>query len=120
MRSMFGIGIVAVAFPCVVTAQVTQRVNLSSEGMQTEAHTQDLFVSISADGRYVAFDNPSAVLVSGDTNGVRDVFVRDRSTGETTRVSTGPNGIEGNAASGYPSLSSSGRFVTLSSRASNL
>lgn len=101
-------------------SQVTQRVNLSSGGAQTEVHTQDIFASIGSDGRFVAFDNPSGMLVLGDTNGARDVFVRDRLSGTTVRVSTGPSGVQGNGASGYPSISGDGRFVSFTSWATNL
>jgi Tol biopolymer transport system component len=43
--------------------------------------------SISADGRYVAFASYATNLVAGDTNGAEDIFVRDRTSGTTTRVS---------------------------------
>ena len=39
--------------------------------------------AISADGRFVAFNSDATNLVPGDTNGARDVFVRDRQTGTT-------------------------------------
>src|SRR6476469_3321094 len=43
--------------------------------------------ALSTDGRYLAFDSAAPDLVAGDTNGVRDVFVRDQRTGVTQRVS---------------------------------
>src|SRR5438477_639429 len=43
--------------------------------------------AISADGRYVAFASVATNLVTGDTNGVSDIFVHDRNTTTTTRVS---------------------------------
>jgi len=49
-----------------------------------------------------------------------DVFVRDRHTGVTERVSVAPDGSGGNQASGSPSISADGRFVAFHSRASNL
>ena len=55
--------------------------------------------SVSADGRYVAFRSSARNLVAGDTNGVDDVFVRDRVAGVTPRVSVDRTGAEGNGAS---------------------
>jgi Tol biopolymer transport system component len=76
--------------------------------------------SLSADGRYVAFWSSASDLVAGDTNRVADVFVRDRRTGETTRVSVDSAGVEGNNISRNPSLSADGRYVAFESFATNL
>jgi Tol biopolymer transport system component len=85
------------------------------------------FGTISADGRYVAFTSSASDLVSGDTNGFADVFVRDLQMGSTVRVSLGSVSVEGNAASGYSfsgenplSISSDGHYVAFQSLASNL
>jgi Tol biopolymer transport system component len=81
---------------------------------------------ISADGRYVAFDSLADNLVPGDTNGLddpwkgKDVFVHDRVTGVTTRVSVSSTGGQGNEASGHPSISADGRYVAFASFADNL
>jgi Tol biopolymer transport system component len=80
-------------------------------------------VAISADGRRVAFDSYASNLVAGDTNGVPDVFVRDRWTGVTSRVSVGAGGAQGNGDSGgisTPAISGDGRYVAFTSLASNL
>ena len=76
--------------------------------------------TLSADGRYVAFQSTAADLVTGDTNGVSDVFVRDRVGATTTRVSVVADGTEGNGESITPTVSADGRFVVYSSRATNL
>ncbi len=76
--------------------------------------------SISADGRYVAFESAAADLVAGDQNGRTDVFVTDRQTGQTTLVSMGLLGIQGNSESVEPSISADGRYVAFESYASNL
>jgi Tol biopolymer transport system component len=85
--------------------------------------------SISADGRYVAFDSDASNLVPGDTNGVRDVFVHDMVTGQTIRVSVDSAGNQGNEMSDIsirggatfgPAISGDGRYVTFDSAASNL
>ena len=47
------------------------------------------------DGRFVAFESDATNLVPGDTNGVSDVFVRDRKTGTTQRVSVELGGVQG-------------------------
>ena len=70
-------------------------------------------------GRYVAFRSDATNLVAGDTNGRTDVFVRDRSTGKTTRESKGPSG-QGNGNSGVASISQDGRFVAFEFGADNL
>jgi hypothetical protein len=75
--------------------------------------------AISGDGRYVVFHS-ERTLLPGDTNGVDDVFVRDRSTGVLTRVSVSSGGDEANGASSYPSISRDGRHIIFSSCATNL
>jgi Tol biopolymer transport system component len=67
--------------------------------------------SLSGDGRFVAYYSLSSNLVSGDTNAVRDTFVRDVVLGETTRVTVGPTGAQLTADCYAPSLSADGRFV---------
>lgn len=62
--------------------------------------TQENSGAVSANGRWVAFASNSAAIVAGDTNGVADVFVRDRQAVSTTRVSIGPGGAQANGASG--------------------
>jgi Tol biopolymer transport system component len=67
--------------------------------------------SISADGRFVAFESLASNLVPDDTNGCSDIFVRDLDSGETTRVSVGPDGAQLADGSHTPSISSGGGFV---------
>ncbi len=97
---------------------VTERVSVSSSGGQGTGTSRD--PSLSADGRFVAFASTSANLVSGDTNGAQDIFVRDRLTGATTRMSVDSSGVQGNADSNNPSLSADGHLVLFDSTASNL
>lgn len=79
-------------------------------------------LSISADGRYVAFRSYASNLVNGDTNDTVDIFVYDRQTGQTTRASVASDGSEGNGQSGFfgVSISADGRYVAFYSEASNL
>lgn len=72
--------------------------------------------SLSADGRYVAFESAASDLVVGDTNGEQDVFVMDRTTGVVTRVSVASNGTQASAMSGEPAISADGRYVAFVSR----
>ena len=96
----------------------TTRMSVATGGGQADGRS---FVpAISADGRYAAFYSDAANLVSGDANGARDVFIQDRQTGETTRVSVGSAGAEANDDSFEPAISTDGRFVAFSSSATNL
>lgn len=76
--------------------------------------------SISADGRYVAFESWEDDVVPGDTNFSFDIFVRDRTTGTVERVSVSSAGVQGNDWSLMPSISADGRYVAFQSFASNL
>ena len=78
------------------------------------------FTSISADGRYVAFSSLASNLVPGDDQGHWDVFVFDRQTGNTERVSTASNGSPGDGDSMDTAISADGRFVAFWSLAGNL
>lgn len=96
----------------------TRRVSVSSTGAEADNASSD--PAISADGRYVAFRSDASNLVGGDSNGVADVFVRDRAAKTTTRVSVDGAGAQANGASAEPSLSADGRYVAFRSAASNL
>jgi len=96
----------------------TERVSVDSGGV--EGNGPSTAPSISADGRYVVFHSSASNLVSGDTNGLIDVFIRDRQTGTTDRVSVDSSAAEGNDESLWPSISADGRYVAFWSRANNL
>ena len=76
--------------------------------------------SASSDGRYLAFASDADNLAANDTNGFRDVFVRDLATGTNTLVSTDANGLTGSGVSFEPAISGDGRFVAFTSGATNL
>jgi Tol biopolymer transport system component len=97
---------------------VTSRISLSSNGAQANGGSYS--PSVSADGRFVAFDSNAANLVSNDTNAAADVFVHDRLSGQTERVSISSNGSQGNNGSYAPSISADGRFVAFHALAANL
>ncbi|MFO8082519.1 MAG: right-handed parallel beta-helix repeat-containing protein [Armatimonadota bacterium] len=96
-----------------LTTGQTSRVSVATGGAQADGDS--LTVSISADGSCVAFESDATNLVAADTNGVRDVFAHDRTTGVTTRVSVSTHGAEGDRLSATPSISDDGRFVAFAS-----
>jgi len=94
------------------------RVSVSSSGEQGNAAS--LSGSISADGRFVAFRSFASNLVDGDSNGVSDIFLRDRSTGTTARISMASKGSQANGGSDSASISADGGAVAFRSAATNL
>jgi WD40-like Beta Propeller Repeat len=100
------------------TAGTTERVSVDSAGGQ--ANDGSYVASISDDGRYVAFQSDATNLVASDTDGVSDIFVHDRQTGTTTRMSVDSAGNQGNGASFHASMSDNGRYVAFQSDATNL
>jgi Tol biopolymer transport system component len=97
---------------------LTTRVSVSSEGLQADGHSYD--PSVAGNGRFIAFVSEATDLVAGDSNDAPDIFVHDRKTGLTARVSVDAAGIEADSFCSYPSISASGRFVAFESSASNL
>jgi Tol biopolymer transport system component len=98
----------------------TTRVSVDSQGNQANEGGASFEPSVSADGRYVAFGSVASNLVSGDTNGSADIFVHDRTTGVTEKVSIGLEGAQANGSSNHPSISADGRYIAFESDASNL
>lgn len=96
----------------------TSRISLTSTGGQ--ANGECWWPSVSDDGRYVFFDALATNLVPGDTNGSWDVFVRDRQTSTTRRISVSSAGAEAAGYSVLPSASADGRYVAFRSSAANL
>jgi Tol biopolymer transport system component len=97
---------------------LTTRVNVSTTGRQADDFS--FLPDLTFDGTLVAFKSAASTLVTGDTNGVPDVFVHDRTKGVTERVSVDSfgNQSQGGLSSG-PSISADGRFVVFASFASN-
>jgi Tol biopolymer transport system component len=96
----------------------TNRVSVNSAGK--EGNSQSADPAISASGRYVAFTSSARNLVDNDRNGNADVFVYDRKTQKTTRVSVASSGQQADDRSYAPAISSTGRYVAFISDATNL
>jgi len=96
----------------------TERVSVAAGGAQGNGSAGA--PSISSDGRFVAFYGQATNLVAGDTNGNQDIFVRDRQSGTTQRVSLTSSGAEPSGDSYAPAISGDGRFVVYESYANDL
>jgi cysteine-rich repeat protein len=97
--------------------EVVSLVDGSSTAM---GNGESAFPISSADGRYVAFESSATNLVTGDTNGHWDIFVRDRVLGTTTLVSSGLGGAQGDGDARRPWISADARYVGFSSTSTNL
>lgn len=113
--------------------QTTTRISVNSSGGQarksiTNSEGDFSLSALSADGRFVAFSSTADTLVDGDTNGIRDIFVRDQTANTTTRVSVASDGTQAIASTGLfaslgsenPAISADGRFIAFSSYSPNL
>jgi Tol biopolymer transport system component len=98
-------------------AETTELVSLSSAGQAGNALS--FLPALNRDGTQVAFKSEAFNLVPNDTNGVPDVFVRDRPAETTERVSVDSFGNQSNGLSGGPGISGDARFVAFASFASN-
>jgi hypothetical protein len=98
---------------------VNEITSVSSGGAQGDQNA-DSNTSISGDGRYVVFASRATNLVSSDTNAKSDIFVRDRASSTTTRISVSSSGTQANDDSSDPRISNDGRYVVFASVASNL
>ncbi len=103
--------------------QVTTLVSRATGATGASADGSSFQPTISADGRFVAFQSNSSNL-SGDATATSytNIFVRDTVTNTTTLVSRagGPGGAQGDSASLQPAISADGRYVAFSSMATNL
>lgn len=100
-----------------LAAATTTRVSVSSIG--TEGNAKSHSPALSFDGRFVVFHSEADNLVAGDHNERRDVFLHDRATATTTRVSVDNLGLEGNGESSWPSISADGRWIAMMSSSLN-
>jgi Tol biopolymer transport system component len=110
--------LVLLASPVMAGTPETDIVSVGSDGTQGNLDSQE--ANISGDGLWVAFSSYATNLVSGDTNGVIDVFIRDLVNGTTTAVSVSDGEVLGNNWSSGPSIDADGSRVAFTSEASNL
>ena len=115
------IGTLIVVMAGTAAAQVIERVSVSSDEVEANGDSiSPVHDGVSEDGRFVVFESDATNLVTADGNGLRDVFVRDRLLGTTTRVSEAWGGGDATGVSQYPSISEDGRWIAFSSDAPNL
>lgn len=91
----------------------TSRVSVTSGGGEVNADNE--FAQMSSDGRFVVFES-NGRFTGGDAGNDSDVFIHDRNSGRTTRVSVKANGKEvPGADSVEASISANGRYVAFAS-----
>jgi Tol biopolymer transport system component len=96
---------------------VLSRIISSTDGSRPNS---EFMPSLSQDARFIAFDSDDPNLVAGDSNGVCDVFIHDRLTSVTMRVSLSTNDSEANGNSAQPSITPDGNLLVFHSDASGL
>ena len=99
--------------------RTTTRESVSPTGAQADGQS-GWEPALSADGRFLAFSSGATNLVPGDTNGMGDVFLRDRRTGRTSRVSVSTAGAQARGDSFQTTMTADGRYVAFTSAAANL
>jgi tricorn protease-like protein len=93
---------------------------ISTNGSGKPGDKQSFGATVSADGRYVAFSSGASNLVRTDTNEKQDVFIKDRKTGEITRISKANSGIQANQDCRDAVISPDGKFVVFISASTTL
>ncbi len=100
------------------------RVSVASDGTQGDGNSRITSIysgpALSTDGRYIAFESSATNLVSGDTNGYSDIFVKNLRTGIVRRVSVNSSGTQGNDDLYGVSISGDGRYISFLSHSNNL
>lgn len=106
----------------VVKDMVSGSINLISKAPDgTPGDAPSSFpMTISADGRYVAFPSYASNLVAGDSTGSFDLFWHDQVTGETKMINVAPDGSPGNGTVAFPAISGNGQYVAFRSDSTNL
>jgi Tol biopolymer transport system component len=96
----------------------THRISVSSA--ERQGNRPSIGVAISSGGRYCLFESAATDLVAGDTNGVTDLFLRDRVHGRTIRVDISTAGLQADRPVRFAALSADGRWAAFTSPATNL
>ncbi|HET9031990.1 MAG TPA: hypothetical protein VFN25_03695 [Dokdonella sp.] len=92
--------------------QQLERIDVRPDGQPSADEGSNTTMSISDDGRWVIFSSDQSDLVPDDSNSTTDVFVRDRKTNATRRLSLRPDGSQATGSSYMPHASRDGRFVS--------
>jgi hypothetical protein len=95
----------------------------STSDTGVKGNGSSFWVSMSAEGKKVVFGSFATNLDPADTDGLRDVYVKDLATGDITLASTSDTGVKGNgdsASFAFPSMSADGTKVAFQSLATNL
>ena len=98
--------------------KTTTRISVDSSG--TEGNGASLTPAVSGDGRYVVFASSASDLVSGDSNGQQDIFLRDTVSATTTLVSRDSAGLDSDGPSFDPAITPSGNFIAFSTEATDV
>lgn len=98
--------------------ETTQRLSVSASGEEGMGFSGSAVIS--GNGDYIAFSSNAANLVPDDNNGLNDIFLVERQTGQIERISTSASGEEGNGRASSVELSTDGRFIVFTSDATNL
>src|SRR5689334_405295 len=93
---------------------------MSAPGVIAIGNANSVNADVSDNARFVVFQSDASNLVIGDTNGVTDIFLKDRATGFLYLVSTSTDNVLGNNDSTNPVISGDGRYVAWESNATNL
>ena len=101
-----------------VTGQQTTRVSVAANGTQADGASQS--PGVSAGAQRIVFASTATTLVPGDTNGLRDVFLVERSTGQVVRLSDATPEVNADGASDAPGIDDAGRAVVFATLATNL
>lgn len=117
-----GNGVWEIRLPALLDNRPTEIISTDSSSILGNGMSYNGRISVASgnDGRYVAFQSAAGNLVTSDTNGFLDIFVKDRVTNKTVRISQAADGTQANGDSYTPSISQDGRYVAFASQATNL
>lgn len=101
-----------------VTQETIKLISIDSQGIQGDGPSS--FPVISTDGHYIAFHSDATNLVADDTKTYTDIFLHDRITDKTTRISVSSKGTQANNSSYGATISGDGRYIAYASDARNL
>ncbi len=97
-----------------------EELRLITRGMDGPANGASYRPALSADGNLVVFESDASNLTPSDTNGVRDIFLYTRDTGELQRLSVNPTQGEAEGISEQADISADGQYIVFTSWASTL